>query len=137
MVLAVIVIYLLYKWAEIKYILSQYERCLENIYERSLHENDDQVRARVEQHEEWLRRSENPYGVEVVYTLFRDKDNPLETWEEYEARDLAKRKEDMRKRHNTIITKYKRVNYMEQIHGQYARPKDLYDVVYDIKARLS
>lgn len=124
------------QYAIIRWNMYRYPRRLENIYVRSKDPNDKDVRARAEQHRTWLERCGNPYQVEVVVCLFRDKDHPLETWEEYEAREVEERKADMIQRGNYIEAEYGRETYLRLIHGQGGRDRDFLDRLNNLKSTL-
>ena len=125
--------------------MRKYGKQLRHLYEHSLYENDLEVRKRALEHEKWLERSGNESGVKVRIILYRDKVNPLETWEEFKERLHAEMKADMILRDEAIEamknTKEKRTGrefYLEEVHGQYAdQEPDFIDHINNFKSRIN
>jgi len=118
-----IIIYLLYDYRKkIKW----YGLRLLNIYEFSENETDRFVYKRAKEHKDWLIKSGNEKDVQVVIILFRDKDNPTESWEEYQERKAVLIRVLEIERHNKIQDDENREYYLREVHGQVG-------IKYDVK----
>lgn len=101
-----------------RHTIKWYGRRLLNIYVFSENENDKHVYKRAKKHRKWLEKSGNEKDVQVVIILFRDKDNPTESWDEYQVRKVERIKILEIERHNDIQNGENREYYLKEVHGQ-------------------
>ena len=89
------------RW-EYRELLKQYAVMIENIYERSWHPGDSEVRRRAQIHRELLKESGNPEKITVHELYFQDGEHCNESWESFLERVEAFRLEDRRKHHKKL-----------------------------------
>lgn len=97
--------------------LKEYGRRIENIYVLSLRPGDRSVMRRVAKERDWLERSGNRLGVQVIPIFFKDAENVTESWEEFQERAEMEIADDRRRRH-TSFSETDRSWYIRYHHRQ-------------------
>jgi hypothetical protein len=111
-------VYAVYSLLTFKMKVKQYGQRLRNFYVFSEYPDDRTLVLRKKDHERWIERSGNQSGVKVVIIPYQDKDNPLESWEEYLVRRKEEQEADMIIRDNEIERKKGRDFFLSEVHQQ-------------------
>ena len=126
-------VYAVYSLLTFKMKVKQYGQRLRNFYVFSEYPDDRTLVLRKKDHERWIERSGNQSGVKVVIIPYQDKDNPLESWEEYLVRRKEEQEADMIIRDNEIERKKGRDFFLSEVHQQDQKlDADLVDTLENI-----
>lgn len=102
------------RWEKLHY----YGRLLTDLYVYSETPDDRTLLLRADEHRHWLEKAGNQSGVQVHIIPYRDKDNPTESWEEYQTRKAEIIRQCETARHNFIEEAEGREFYLRQVHQQ-------------------
>ncbi len=126
-------VYAVYSLVQFKINVKQYGQRLRNFYVFSDYPDDRTLVLRKKDHERWIERSGNQSGVKVIIIPYRDKNNPLESWEEYLVRRKEEQEADMIVRDNEIERKKGRDFFLSEVHQQDQKlDADLVDTLENI-----
>jgi hypothetical protein len=118
MVALLLAVYTVYSLLKFKIKVKQYGQRLRNFYVFSEYPDDRTLVVRAKDHQRWIERSRNESGVKAVIIPYRDKNNPLESWEEYLVRRKEEQNADMIVRDNEIERKKGRDFFLSEVHQQ-------------------
>lgn len=94
-----------------------YRNQFEHIVEYSHSPDDKQVRVRANLHTHYLKQSGNPYKTKVYEVIFREGENIIETWDQYQERLYNNINQITTQRH-TELRDRNRKDYLTYVAGQ-------------------